>query len=466
MLCWIISGVAFFLDRFRVPVLIALGLIFLIAAQSPRSDHYFVLSRPTPEYYGATSSEYILAERPSAQNLPIIVVSANGGGIQSAAWTARVLSGLAKNFQQAGDANLHKFLQSMRLISGVSGGSVGTMFFVNEIQPPGSTKPMVFSNVVAEAEDSGLEEVVWGMAYPDLAHAFFPWLRRDLLLDRGHALEETWVRSAREHGSPSLATGLLGWNRGVIEGWRPATIFNSTFVESGERLQISTIPVGDKGLPEGRREFFYLYNADIRVATAARLSASYPYVSPAARPFYEQGSPLFQGRPAHYNHVHAVDGGYFDNSGLCALTEWLNEALTEREQVWKKAGKPPINNERILVLEIRGFPERAVPHYKPARGWFYQLYAPLSTMLGVWTAGQEATNTTELDLLRKYWGQKGVDLVPIVFQPDATVYEKKGILPLSWHLRDEDKQLIEEAWKYECQNKSNCKTVMDFVGTP
>jgi len=39
-------------------------------------------------------------------------------------------------------------------------------------------------------------------------------------------------------------------------------------------------------------------------------------------------------------------------------------------------------------------------------------------MLSVWTAGQEATNVTELDLLQKYWAEKGVDLHPIIFQPD------------------------------------------------
>jgi hypothetical protein len=463
VLCWIISGMAFFLDRFRVPILLILGVIFILAAQSPRSDHYFSLSKSPKGYYGVTSSEYVLAERPRAQARPIIVVSANGGGIQSAAWTARVLSGLAEKFQKAGDANLQKFLESIRLISGVSGGSVGTMFFVNEIQPPDSPKGMSFQRVIAEVEDSGLEEVVWGMAYPDLFHAFFPWARRNLLLDRGGTLERRWIRSARKLGSPSLKKGLLKWRRGVIEGWRPATIFNSTFVESGERLQISTCPVDDKGLSEGRREFFYLYNADISIATAARLSASYPYVSPAARPPLEGGY-LFPERSDHYNYLHAVDGGYFDNSGLRALTEWVNEALTQREQVWKEAGKPPINNERILVLEIRGFPEQTVPHYKASRGWFYQLYAPLSTMLGVLTSGQEEANVAKLDLMKKYWGQKGTEIVDVVFQPDKEVYENKGILPLSWHLRDQDKQLIEEAWKREC--KSNCQTVMDFVVSP
>jgi len=470
VLCWLLSGLAFFLDVFRVPVLTCLALWLILAAQSPKSDHYFNVSEPPTSYFGPKSAEYILAERPGAQGCPIIVASANGGGIQSAAWTARVLSGLADMFQKQSDRNLDKFLRSIRLISGVSGGSVGTMFFVNAIEPSGSTATISFANVLREAEESGLSEVVWGMTYPDLAHAFFPWLRQDLLLDRGHTLEETWVRAAeRSHPTPSLAGSLLEWNRGAEEGWRPATIFNSTFVESGERLQISTIPAGatvNGKLPVGRWEFFYLYKTDIRVATAARLSATYPYVSPAARPYYGGASPVFPNRPADYAHLHAVDGGYFDNSGLCALTEWLNEALEQRIAVHGL----PAGREKILVLEIRGFPEGAVNQYKQQRGWFYQLYAPLSTLLGVWTAGQAATNVTELDLLQKYWSARGIDLIPIVFQPDASVYSnskgRRGVLPLSWHLRKDDKELIEEAWAYECKHKGNCKQVLEFVGQP
>jgi hypothetical protein len=472
MLCWLLSGLAFFLDSFRIPVLTFLGLWLFVAAQHPKSDHYFNVSKPPASYSGAKSAEYILAERPGAKECPIIVVSANGGGIQSAAWTARVLSGLAEQFEKKGERNLDRFLHSIRLISSVSGGSVGTMFFVNAIQPPGATTRQSFAEVVRESEESGLSEVVWGMAYPDLLHAFFPWLRRDLLLDRGHALEETWVKAAASsHPSSSLADGLLEWNRGVEEGWRPATIFNSTFAESGERLQISTTPAGvmiNGKLPVGRKEFFYLYDTDIRIATAARLSASYPYVSPATRPFYAAGSPVFKDQPSDYAHLHAVDGGYFDNSGLCALTEWLNEALEERASV---PGRAP-GKEEILVLEIRGFPEGTNAQYKVNRGWFYQLYAPLSTLLGVWTAGQAATNVTEFDLLAKYWSRRGIDLIPVIFQPDASIYSKakaqgkRGVLPLSWHLRKDDKDLIEEAWDYECQHNTNCKQVIDFVGKP
>ena len=54
----------------------------------------------------------------------LIVVAASGGGIQAAAWTAQVLSGL----DTENDGN---FGPKVRLISAVSGGSVGAMYFVD-----------------------------------------------------------------------------------------------------------------------------------------------------------------------------------------------------------------------------------------------------------------------------------------------------------------------------------------------
>ena len=92
----------------------------------------------------------------------------------------------------------------------------------------------------------------------------------------------------------------------------------------------------------------------------------------------------------------------------------------------------------ILVIEIRGFPgpanrEQPNPNapepYDPLsivmqRGWLFQLYAPISTMMGVLGSGQEATNDTELDLLQKYWHEKGIEITTVIFQPDPKDYEK------------------------------------------
>jgi hypothetical protein len=58
------------------------------------------------------------------------VVAVNGGGIQAAAWAAQVLAGLEEACREEGCGR--EFDEEVRLISSVSGGSVGTMYFVNE----------------------------------------------------------------------------------------------------------------------------------------------------------------------------------------------------------------------------------------------------------------------------------------------------------------------------------------------
>jgi hypothetical protein len=62
-------------------------------------------------------------------------VAAAGGGIQAAAWTARVLTGLE---EICAEKRPGRFVQSLKLLSGVSGGSVGIMYFVTACKLEGS----------------------------------------------------------------------------------------------------------------------------------------------------------------------------------------------------------------------------------------------------------------------------------------------------------------------------------------
>ena len=52
------------------------------------------------------------------------MVTAAGGGIQAAAWTAQVLTGLDEIYGK-------EFSDSIGVVSSVSGGSVGAMFFLD-----------------------------------------------------------------------------------------------------------------------------------------------------------------------------------------------------------------------------------------------------------------------------------------------------------------------------------------------
>jgi len=79
---------------------------------------------------------------------------------------------------------------------------------------------------------------------------------------------------------------------------------------------------------------------DIDVVTAARLSATFSYVSPISRYVGENENPE--------RNYHIADGGYFDNSGMVTMVEWLNEWLDPQKG---------LNIKRVLLLQINAFPE-------------------------------------------------------------------------------------------------------------
>ncbi|NCR41953.1 MAG: hypothetical protein GPJ21_20255 [Microcystis aeruginosa W13-11] len=61
------------------------------------------------------------------------MVAASGGGIQAAGWTVQVLNGLQEELG-------YSFTQAIGLINSVSGGYVGTMFFLDQFTEQGFPK--------------------------------------------------------------------------------------------------------------------------------------------------------------------------------------------------------------------------------------------------------------------------------------------------------------------------------------
>jgi hypothetical protein len=86
------------------------------------------------------------------------VVTASGGGIQAAGWTAQVLAGLQCWLGE-------DFTKSIGLISSVSGGSVGSLFFVDYCEEDGAIASNNLKAVVQDAVQDGLETMGWGLVY-------------------------------------------------------------------------------------------------------------------------------------------------------------------------------------------------------------------------------------------------------------------------------------------------------------
>ncbi|MBA2713130.1 MAG: patatin-like phospholipase family protein, partial [Rubrobacteraceae bacterium] len=460
LLCWILSGLAFFLDRYRIPLLIPLVLWLGLNAYLPWSEYYYPVQDPLQEAGSASSdSEGRIGADSDGK---IIVVASNGGGIQAAAWTARVLTGLEEECRTKCKGS---FDQSVHLISSVSGGSIGTMYFVNEYEGGRLPRdPAELEEIVDRTEGSSLDEVSWGVLYPDLIRTFFPnpWVLNGW--DRGRALEQAWLRRDLDTSWANrkrVEQGLLKWRRNAEDSNRPAVIFNTAVVETGQRLPLATTALPQDS-PGDLSYNQYFKNVDpkpdIPVVTAARLSASFPYVAPAARAAVEAKT------------GHLVDGGYYDNYGISSLVEWLDAELEDNPNI-----------KEVLIVELRGAPSgpggprtdtpecrtEPVVVQDPESTWFSQILAPPQGALSVRNTGQRTHNDVELDLLQDKWSREAdakehkghVEITRALFEFDG---ENP---PLSWHLTNDQKDKIEQEWREEVDDPSDSCAGWDRVQT-
>jgi hypothetical protein len=435
-LFWILSALAFLLDRYRIPVLVPIALILILTAQFPESDHYFEV-RKLADTTELTPKE---ALRPPAGDTSdsAIVVAASGGGIQASAWTARVLTGLVFAGQQSGLDD--RFSESIRAISSVSGGSTGALYFVSAYQK-GKVDREKVDKVFEAAVDSSLDDVAWGMVYPDALRSVAPLLLSPRI-DRGWALERAWLKhlDVSFDNSPSLGA----WRQDARDHVRPAVIFNTTVVETGERFLFPTVDVSSS---PGRRSFHDVDGyklLDLSAVTAARLSATFTYVTPVSRA---------RCCPPRSHRYHFADGGYYDNYGLASISELLDQATQ---------ATPPVHH--ILLVQILLDQPGTDPKSAGNRGWFFQSFAPLETLNNMRSAAQYSRDETEFALLQEALRARGVQLDRAKFSYDIPKNPCPEMpTPLSWHLTAKQIGCIQDTWGVYQQTGQEISSVMSFL---
>ena len=384
---WFLAGLSFFLDRYRVSVVVISCLLIFGPKQcnSTSGEHYYAvktLDRPV----SAPSPADVITSRLLDPAKPYIIVTASGGGIHAAAWTAQVMHLLETKFAEdpeLASAN-YSFHDHLLLASGVSGGSGGLMPYLLEYTlpqgPQGAFSGSGFkTRTTAPPACSSLEAVAWGLEYYDLYRLLFttefPFsLHGDQRPDRSWALAEAFNRNLHDvnckddaASAQPNANAFTLYDAATLlrKGRMPAFTFNTTSEETGNRFLLSDYTVPPPPPNPNKLEtdfvpsesFLEVYaqkndcgktekgepkkcNADLPLATAARLSATFPYVSSATRI-----------PPRYMDHAyHFLDGGYFDNDGTASVIEFLKSAL-DGNQTQCPAGSP--KRCRILLLEIR-----------------------------------------------------------------------------------------------------------------
>lgn len=417
----------------------------------------------------------LVADRWQQGKPKLVIVTVSGGGIRASVWTSVVLRKLEAVL--GADFPYH-----IRLVTGASGGMVAGSYYVLSLLPP---TEQVLSGGAADFADlhgtsleafvdamalDQLDAVAGRMLFTDLPGTLSPFARQG---DRGRTLEETWIRWTGGEASP-LGRPLESFAADERMGWRPSLVYTPMMVEDGRRLLVSNLDMAFAtrnvgGLliePSSRKierpaiqggdfdlsiheedevfslsavEFFRLFPRahDFRATTAIRMSASFPWVSPAVN------LPTLPPR-------RVVDAAYYDNYGvnlsalwLSKMSSWLQEhtsgvlVVQIRDKV-SQGARTEIDFDRLSGRE--SLLDRLLWH-AGSRVLRPGLQAISTPLIGV---------TNARDWTMAFRNDEQVDLQDLLFDElrgrdffRTVVFECPVDVSLSWKLTDREKAILE-----------------------
>jgi hypothetical protein len=299
----------------------------------------------------------------------LVIIATTGGGIQAAVWTGVVLEGLEKEIPGK-DQQQAAFRDHIRLITGASGGMQAAALYATDF-----VNPMSNALLSTQLARDSLWPTIQTMLAHDLTGLAWP---KQFGSDRGRTLERAWEWNCqpwkdaqgkaceppdifeRLIESPKIDSPLAKtfWDIREEEKKcnRPSLIFSPMLVEDCRRVLISnldlewftattasnlnpsvvdfkvknpnliSIPALEmwRYFPAARQKF--------KVCTAARMSATFPFVGPAVS--------LPSDPPRR-----VVDAGYFDNFGINLAAMWLYRF---REEIKK-------HTDGVVIVEVRAY---------------------------------------------------------------------------------------------------------------
>jgi hypothetical protein len=409
--------------------------------------------------------EYLDAWRANAlevnpnQRPVFVVVAASGGGYRASYWSALVLDRLTAGFPQA-----RKFKPAAGLVTGASGGMVTGAYFAamsaaglldgtspkslvsaldGDIIEGTKSKSGMLQRMFRNAKRDSLTPVVQQLLQYDLPRSFWP---MPLEHDRGSVLQEQW----RLIGKTKFNELFFG------EAFSPAIVFSPMLVNSGRPLLVSNLDLSCLATKDTQAvELFRLFpgtEGEVSLATAARMSASFPYVTPATELPVEPEQRV-------------VDAGYYDNDGIGTAAAFL---LTPDVKIWLEK-----HVSRVIVLRLNAF-QRASPHpcsVKPdspeALSFFDRILASLNqryTRSTHWFSSPIEGAWVARDTKARFSNRQTIDALALAYPPgflNEVEFAFDGFAAESWHLPENELRAMrlalgEKNWDGKIDTPSSC----------
>jgi hypothetical protein len=509
ILIFFFSALDFWLARIRVSFPLVLILGVFIGFNLLQIDHYYYINPIAMQIDQTLNPIDVAKTKGTRQNL--VVVASTGGGIWASGWTIKAIQELITARPE--------LLQEIRLLSTVSGGSVGAAYFIHDLchnqkdlLSLNTDRQKFLRQVYDKAVTSSLSTVAYGFTYFDSFRLLSGGLLSPFInTDRALLQEQRWQsvaaagQEADNDPNKDYCDDLLALRNDIRAGRIPAPIFNTTAMESGRRIMITPINFdilglikrtqidpalesfsGDETRADTLSELLFKpanssrdqplqTEAEMSLWTAARLSAAFPYVTPAARARLASGASGgdFAENDLKYlgRKYHLIDGGYYDNFGIASALEWLQPVLEAR--VRREEG---LLFKKIAIIELRAFPLQARTCYQPEQGASSAILGPVVGLYNIRTGSAFSRNEIELARFIESWNKRlrpfRVQIERFIFEPKFETDEngckkEQELGPLSWLLTQKDIENLDNEWKITTtatsDNKDELSRLKNFL---
>lgn len=373
---------------------------------------------------------------------PLVVISISGGGSRAAYWTFRCL-------QYLDSASRGRLFRNTVLMTGASGGMIGATYWraLHQMHLQGKINNPYLPQYQENVGKDLLNAIIFSLASVDLISPFnkISIAGYSYTKDRGYAMEQELIRNTQGVLDQKLSDFQIEEAAGQI----PLLIVNGTIVNDGRKLMMSSQPLGYLTQPAYATgdtlhppidaidfaAFFQKQNPyNLRVTTALRMNATFPFVLPVVR---------LPSQPK----MNIMDAGLRDNFGMevvsryvYVLRDWINS-----------------NTGRIVFLQIRDTREHEVFPPTEQNTLGTMMADPLFVIQNKWEPFQSYHNSYIRDYLPASLGDR-ISFINLEYIPEKA----DRTASLNFHLTHREKIDILQSL-YQPVNKAATDSVLRIL---
>lgn len=378
----------------------------------------------------------------SLQKPKLVIFAVSGGGLKAAVWSMQVM-------QQLDSITQGKIIQQTALITGASGGILGTAY-LRELYLHPDINPRD-SKYIKDISKDLLNAVGFTLVSNDifLPYATFKHGGQHYYKDRGYIFEQQFNENTHHYLDKKLSDYRIPEQNATI----PLLFITPSIVDDARRLIISPqgasyMMIAPIGLQKQRSvdvdavDFQWLFQqqqADsLRFTTALRMNATYPYVLPNV---YLPSEPS----------IEVLDAGFRDNFGLNSATRFIQ---VFKDWILK-------NTSGVVIVQISSTEKVQINkkmEIDDDNGVVESLFNPLGIAGQIFNT-QRFEHDNSLGFISDILGADNFDVIRFAYQPTN---QEKTSATVSFHITERERLDIMKSF-YSVDNQQKVRELLQLI---